>query len=104
MQTFMTWLETATGRWLFHTTSLGAMQSILAEKRLVGKPFISFSEIPWYSDISGKDCTLVFHASAMMPHLMKVEYNEDWFDRFPDQANYIAGEGWHDQFTMPDYL
>jgi hypothetical protein len=63
-------------------------------------PFVSFGERPYFGDIRHNEAVLVFDRKALSD-VMKVEYNEQWFDRYPDQGAYIAGEGWHAQYEPP---
>ena len=102
-------LEAAAGRELYHTTTFRAAQQILRSGALkpggIDKPFVSFSERPIKAgDISGNDVVLVFSLPELASQVMKVEYTERWYDRYPEHAAYIAGEGWRDQYQPPDYL
>lgn len=99
-------LEEKRGQWLFHTTSFSALDDILRAGHLKPKnseSFISLSENPHFGDISGDDVVLVFDKRELLPHVMQVEYDEDWYDKHPEHAAYIAGEGWREQYTAPDY-
>lgn len=99
-------LEERVGQWFFHTTSFSSLDDILRAGHLKPKDssaFISFSENPHFGDISGGDVVLVFERKPLLPYLLQVEYDEDWYDKYPDHAAYIAGEGWREQFSLPDY-
>ena len=99
-------LEEKRGLWLFHTTSFSSLDDILRAGHLKPKDnggYISFSEKPHFSDISGKDVVLVFDRRAVLPFVEQVSYDEEWFDAHNEQALYIAGEGWREQYTAPDY-
>jgi len=96
------------GQWLFHTTTYKALPKILKDGEI--KPgtydgFVSFSEYPITGgDISGNDVVLVLDKRRLAPLLDKVEYTEDWYDDHREQAAYIAGEGWREQYEPPDWL
>lgn len=92
---------------LYHTTSLAALEEILKHRRI--KPrnyesFVSFSEVPFLTDIRGTDAVLVFRRSAIAKRLVKVRYDEAWFEEHPEQGSYIAGEGWREQYMPPEEL
>lgn len=100
-------LREAKGRFLYHTTSMSALASILNQKTLKplsGEGFISFSETPFTGDIRGNDVTLAFDLQKLANKLLKVRYDEAWYNSHEEQAAYIAGEGWREQFVLPDYL
>lgn len=100
-------LHEATGRFLYHTTSMSALASILNKKTLKplnGEGFISLSEIPFTGDIRANDVTLTFDMRRLASKLLRVDYSERWFDSHEEQGAYIAGEGWREQFTLPDWL
>lgn len=91
---------------LFHTTSLRGLADILSDGELrakYGAQFVSFGEAPVFGDITGKDVVLVFDANRLRPYVDKVEYTRKWFDAHREQAAYIAGEAWAEQFSLPDY-
>lgn len=95
----------AVGKELFHTTSFAALPKILSSMQLKPREgFISFSEVPWYGDIRSTDATLVFALPSFKSQLLKVDYSPDWYERYKEQAAYIAGEGWREQFTLDDYV
>lgn len=91
---------------LYHTTSLGALGKILQSRtfkhRNVDNLFISFSERPYFGDISGSDAVIVLDATKVRNRVMPVEYTERWYDRYPEHAAYVAGEGWREQYFEPD--
>jgi hypothetical protein len=95
---------TAGAAQLYHTTSLKNLLSIIRQQKLtpgsMDTAFVSFGERPYFGDISHNEAVLVFDRKALSD-VMKVEYNERWFDRYPDQGAYIAGEGWHEQYEPP---
>jgi ADP-ribose pyrophosphatase YjhB (NUDIX family) len=64
--------------------------------------YVSFSEIPVVGDIRANEVTLVFDARAIEPQLEQVQYTEEWYNEHPDQAAYVAGEGWQEQYTEPE--
>jgi hypothetical protein len=82
---------------LFHTTSQEGARGIIEDKTLKAREdgFISFSEVPVAGgDLEGNDVVLeVKRPNNVMP----VEYNQEWFDKYPEHAAYIAGEDWEDQ-------
>jgi len=84
---------------LYHTTSREGFESIKADGVLKPKDdegFVSFSAEPVKGgDIEGDD--VVFEVE-MPEGVMKVEYTEEWFEKYPEHAAYIAGEGWEQQF------
>jgi hypothetical protein len=99
-------LEEKRGQWLFHTTSYTSLDDVLRAGHLRPKnsdSFISFSSRPHFGDISGSDVVLVFDKRQLLPHVMEVEYTTQWYNRYPEHAAYIAGEGWREQYTAPDY-
>jgi len=88
---------------LYHTTSLRGLLEILRDHAIDAKNgFVSFSEIPFVGDISANDVTMVFDGFRLAPQLDKVEYSETWYDAHPEQAAYVAGEGWQEQYTEPE--
>jgi hypothetical protein len=87
---------------LYHTTSLSGLSSILKSGELRGHPFVSLSEIPYTGDISFNDVTIVFDAKAFGDSIEKVQYTQDWFDSHGEQASYIAGDGWAEQYEVPE--
>lgn len=92
---------------LFHTTSLGGLRGILRDGKIKasGDPsFVSFSEIPFFGDISGSEVVLAFDRNAIKNQLIKVNYDEYWYDKHSAQASYIAGEGWREQFNLDDWI
>ena len=92
------------GDWLFHTTSFDALPKIVRSQELQGNDFVSFSREPWSFDITGADVVLVFDKAAIRKKVLPVKYTEQWYDRWPEHAAYIAGEGWREQYTQPDWL
>lgn len=95
-------------RTFFHTTSFKALPQILKSLQLkpknVDNPFVSFSEVPYFGDISGNDVVIAFKLDRLKPQLLQVEYTENWYDKHREQAGYIAGEGWREQFNLDDYI
>jgi len=92
---------------LYHTTSFRAMEAILREGALRpggAEGFVSLSGRVVVGDISGRDVTLVVDPDAVAGMLMRVEYDEAWFDAHPEHAAYVAGDGWRSQFSPPDSL
>lgn len=92
---------------LYHTTSIEALSSIISAGMLNTERYVSMSEIPlFYGDISGDDVVIVFAAPNLIQHLMPVNYDPSWADRYPDHSDYIAGEGWREQYVYypPDDL
>lgn len=91
---------------LYHTTSWGGLEGILKSRKLKPHgydfPYVSFSERPFTGDIRGNDVIIVFDSAALSNAVMKVEYDEAWYDRYPEHAAYIAGEGWIEQYVEPD--
>jgi hypothetical protein len=87
---------------LYHTTSLGALEAILDERRLAGGDFVSLSEIPFVGDIRANDVSLGFAADCFAHAVRKVRYTRAWYDENPEDAAYIAGDGWREQFVTPD--
>ena len=95
MVSFASWLNV-----LYHTTSYSGFSSIVTEKQLIAKPFISFSEKCLFSgDIQGKDICLGFDRQPLLASIMKVNYTEKWFNKYPEHGSFIAGEGWREQFA-----
>jgi len=87
---------------LFHTTAWGALPDIIKSKALKPKSyddFVSFSPEPFFGDISANDVVLEV---SPLSNMMKVEYDEDWYNEHPEHASYIAGEGWKDQYFAPE--
>jgi len=90
-------------KYLFHTTSLPGLLSIMGSHSVQSEaPFVSFSEIPHVGDISHNDVVIVFKHSKLAPQLLQVDYTEDWYNKHPEQAAYVAGEGWLEQFIYPE--
>lgn len=91
--------------YLYHTTSerlarLICRQGIFRPHN--GEAFVSFSKIPFKGDIRHNEVTLVFPRSAVEGKVMDVEYSRRWAKKFPEHVSYIAGEGWREQFELPD--
>jgi len=87
---------------LFHTTSYEAIDKILESNTLIpgNGGFVSFSEKPIIGgDIQGNDVVIEVKTP---PQVMKVEYNKQWFNKYPEIAAYIAGEGWQEQFEYSE--
>ena len=85
---------------LYHTTSLGNLGDIIEAGVLNTERYVSLSEQPLlYGDISGTDLVIVFNAAALMQHLMQVRYDPAWAAQYPEHADYIAGEGWREQYS-----
>ena len=96
---FKTWFEQTDAGILHHTTSLAGLEGILRNKRLEGKPFVSMSEQCLFGgDISHADICLGISKTNLQSQMVKVEYDEEWFQKFPEQGAYIAGEGWAEQW------
>lgn len=90
---------------LYHTTSLQGLAKILQSRTFRSGAhggFISFSEKPLFGDISAGDAVIVLDKGALRNRVMPVEYTERWFDRYPEHAEYIAGEGWREQYMEPE--
>ena len=94
---------------LYHTTSLHGLAAILKSRTFkpgsrmdVGETFVSFSEKPYFGDISANDAVIVLDRSKLRNRVMRVEYTEQWYDRYPEHAGYIAGEGWAEQYVEPE--
>jgi len=89
---------------LYHTTSWSNALKILRSGVMKSPaPFLSFSVKPLFSgDISHRDVCLVLDASKLRSQLIPVEYTERWAEEHPVHADYIAGEGWYEQFQIPD--
>jgi hypothetical protein len=90
---------------LYHTTSLKGLAAILKGRTF--KPagldgFVSFSERPLFGDISGNDAVLVLDRTKLRSRVMPVEYTEPWYERYPEHAAYVAGEGWREQYQEPE--
>lgn len=84
---------------LYHTTSLSGLIGILSEGVVNANPFASFSTNPiFHGDIRGKDVVIVFNATNLRKHLMEVLYDQYWSSKYPEHADYIAGEGWKDMY------
>lgn len=93
---------------LWHTTSYGGLQDILKSLQVeprTSEDYVSFSDQPlFHGDIRHKQVALGFVPQAMSGQLEPVEYSEDWYDEHRAQARYIAGEGWREQYTEPEWL
>lgn len=82
---------------LYHTTSQEGAEGILSSGILKARDdgFVSFSEVPVSGgDLAGNDIVLEVERPD---NVMKVEYNKEWFSKYPEQAGYIAGEDWEEQ-------
>ena len=94
--------NTNTGQYLYHTTSNSGAFDILNERNVKPKnyeSFVSFSTKPLpFGDIESKDVTLVFRKDLLISQLDEVDYEVSWYHEHTDQARYIAGEGWKEQF------
>lgn len=87
---------------IYYTTSLLEALKILETGFIQPKDtksFVLFSEKPKEGDV-----TFVFDLSAIKEELVKVQYTESWFHRFPEHASFIAGEEWRNQFKLEDWL
>ena len=92
---------------LYHTTSYGGAISILKSGEVQPKNyegFVSFSEplSDRIGDIEANNVTIVFKKSSIESQIEKVIYDPEWFYNHRDQAAYIAGEGWQEQWTPPE--
>lgn len=89
---------------IYHTTSYHAAEQIQRTGILEPKNgFISFSAHPiMHGDISANDVILVFDALPLLPNLLQVKYTEKWYDKYPEHASYIAGEGWREQLDTTE--
>ena len=88
---------------LYHTTSFDAAEAIKESSVIQPKnydSFVSFAEDPFTGDISANDVTLTVEVDPAS--VEKVEYTKKWYKKHPEQASYIAGEGWIEQFEYPD--
>lgn len=88
---------------LYHTTSFDAAEAIKESGVIQPKnydSFVSFAEDPFTGDISANDVTLKVEVDPAS--VEKVEYTKRWYKKHPEQASYIAGEGWIEQFEYPD--
>ena len=85
---------------LYHTTSPAVAFEILSTHEVRPKldGFVSFSLKPNLYDIQAHGAVLVFDLRKLYGQLEPVEYTEAWAEANPDQARYIAGEGWSEQF------
>ena len=84
---------------LYHTTSIQGLRGMLSGGVLNSDRFVSMSERPIYhGDISGNDVVIVFDAGSLAQHLMRVEYDPAWSERYPEHSDYVAGEGWREQY------
>lgn len=91
---------------LYHTTGFGELSDILRRLRLEpGKGgYVSLSELPLATgDINARNLVLVLDRKAMLSRFERVDYSPSWYEKNPDKAAYIAGDGWREQFTLPDY-
>lgn len=90
---------------LYHTTSLHGLAKILQSRTFLGGRhggFVSFSEKPVFGDIQANDAVLVLDRTKLRNRVMPVEYDEAWYDRHPEHAAYVAGEGWREQYVEPE--
>lgn len=91
---------TSSATYLYHTTSWRALKSILASGTIKARGgFVSLSEKPFVVDISASEVALKLDR-AKLKDVEKVAYTRKWFEENEDKASYIAGEGWHEQFTL----
>lgn len=86
-------------QFLYHTTSADAAEKIIESEQLLPKDydsFVSLSATPIRGgDIAGDDVILKVEP---LDEVIQVKYNRRWFEEHPEQAAYIAGEGWMEQF------
>lgn len=90
---------------LFHTTGLHTALDILTAGEVLANPFVSFSAgSPVYSDISASApfVAIAFRYMPVALQLAEVAYTDEWYTAHREQAAYIAGEGWDQQYTEPD--
>jgi hypothetical protein len=88
---------------LYRTTSFEVAEAVKESGFIQPKnydSFVSFAEDPFTGDISANDVTLKVEVDPAS--VEKVEYTKKWYKRHPEQASYIAGEGWSAQFEYPD--
>jgi hypothetical protein len=88
---------------LFHTTSFRRAEEYKNQGFITPKnldSFVSFSESPFSGDISENEITLKVEVDPS--HVEQVQYNERWYKDHQEQAAYIAGEGWPEQFEYPE--
>jgi len=87
---------------LYRTVSWSGLERMLTIDSATPKheeSFVSFSEIPFVGDISSNTVTV----AVKRPNgVEKVSYTEQWFRQHEEQGRYIAGEGWGEQFVLPD--
>jgi hypothetical protein len=106
------YLSRIAGGQLFHTTSVDNLLSILRSGKLIPQPsgvgdeaFVSFSEVPYTGDISHNDVVMAFRpGSSVHGQVMKVDYTESWYKKYPEHASYIAGSGWYEMYEPPEWL
>jgi hypothetical protein len=99
--------EVVTPTLLHHTTLAYSASEILEQGCLRPKnydSFVSLSVGEYVHDITGHHVTLIFKPAGFGDQLMEVEYSEDWAAAHPEQAGYIAGEGWAEQYQDPEDL
>ncbi len=88
---------------LYHTTSREGAEAIESSGVLIPKSedaFVSFSAEPIIGgDIEGNEVVIEVKVPA---GVREVQYTEQWFEDNPEEASYIAGEGWQEQFTYSD--
>lgn len=89
---------------LYHTTSLFVASKVFEALEFRPKDresFVSFAgDKPYFGDISSNQVVIELAGSRdLKAQLERVEYTEDWFHEHADQASYIAGEGWREQFV-----
>lgn len=85
---------------LYHTTSPAGAWAILADKEIrpAYEGFVSLSERPNLYDIRAHGAVIVFNLRHLYAQLEPVEYTVAWAHAHAQQARYIAGEGWSEQF------
>lgn len=90
---------------LYHTTSKANALEIINTgviKPKNNESFVSFSKKPFKGDISHNEVTLKINYADVASQVMPVEYTQSWYYKHPEQSSYIAGEGWKEQFVVPD--
>ena len=92
-------------KFVYHTTSRANAAEIMRTGEVRPKnfeSFVSFSKKPFRGDISHNEVTLKIPYADVVSQVDPVEYSQAWYYGHPDQSSYIAGEGWKEQFVMPD--
>jgi len=72
---------------IYHSTKPANIYDIFDTKKLRGRPFVSFSEIP---QMKFGDFVLILYEPKLRSQLVPVEYSREWAEANPKRAAYVV--------------